>query len=383
MFLTTSTPPLMDQSHFDPILAKEVCAALAFDGVGKKNLLYFHSNGRKETEEEIFYDAMEDHYYGGGDENNNQNALLATTVRGGDSDYYYQQEGSDPSPQDNLSYQQQQQYHQPQSSFDPPAPPGELPDRFLRAGKGDPVEGMRRYHATLQWRQQYGMDYIIKEASPRFALIKQHYPHYFHLRGRNGEPVYFEKPPKTNLKALRAGGVGVEDLLRHYAMVTEFGWQVLERNDSAKSITVIDLEGIRMTDFVGDCVDFVRKASAFTGAHYPERAGYVFVVNVPSWFSFIWNVVKPMVDEVTLKKIYILRDKKAVFEAMLERIPIENIPPEYGGQSMPLGQSPEEQMIWGFMNHNNDNVQGTNCCQGPCDPVHPCQFCTFVPARSY
>ena len=34
-----------------------------------------------------------------------------------------------------------------------------------------------------------------------------------------------------------------------------------------------------------------------------------------------------------------------VTKALVEKIPIENIPPEYGGQSMPLGQSPEETMF--------------------------------------
>jgi hypothetical protein len=45
-------------------------------------------------------------------------------------------------------------------SFDPPPPPTELPDRFLRAGKMDPVEGMRRYQATLEWRREQRMDHV-------------------------------------------------------------------------------------------------------------------------------------------------------------------------------------------------------------------------------
>ena len=141
----------------------------------------------------------------------------------------------------------------------------------------------------------------------------QHYPHYYHLKGRKGEPVFFELPPKTNLAAMRKGGIDINTLLRHYAMVTEFQWQFVERDDYARSITVIDLEGIRMTDFVGECVDYVRKCSEFTGQHYPERAGTVLVINVPGWFKMIWNVVKPMVDEVTLKKIRILRGKQEIF----------------------------------------------------------------------
>lgn len=170
-------------------------------------------------------------------------------------------------------------------SFDPPPPPEETPLRFIRAGKGDPVVGRQRYEQTLKWRKLHGMNTILKEPAHDFEIIKSHYPHYFHLKGKNGETCYYENPPKTNLKALREGGVNLHRLLRHYAMITEFHWQVLDRNDLGNSIYIIDLKGIRVTDFVGECVDFVRKASEFTGQHYPERAGYVFVVNVPTWFK--------------------------------------------------------------------------------------------------
>lgn len=169
--------------------------------------------------------------------------------------------------------------------YGPPPPPDETPLRFLRAGKDDPVEGRRRYDMTLAWRKEIDMDHQIRKPSPHFATIKQHYPQFFHLRGRNNEPVWYERPPGVNLRALREAGVNLEALLLHYATVTEFGWQYLETDDMGRSITVIDLEGMRMTDFAGEVVDFTRKCSASTGDHYPERAGHVIVVNVPSWFK--------------------------------------------------------------------------------------------------
>mmetsp|Transcript_20477 Transcript_20477/g.33957 ORF Transcript_20477/g.33957 Transcript_20477/m.33957 type:complete len:479 (-) Transcript_20477:125-1561(-) len=266
------------------------------------------------------------------------------------------------------------------NSFLPPPPPDELPLRFLRAGKNDPIEGQRRYEQTLTWRKEYGMDTIIRAPHPHFVFIKQHYPQFFHLRGRNNEPVWYERPPKVNLRAMRDAGVDLDALLRHYAMVTDFGWQYLEPDDGQRSITVIDLDGMRMTDFAGEVVDFTRKCSAFTGDHYPERAGYVIVVNVPSWFKMIWNVVKSFIDEVTLKKISIVRGKKDVFEAMLERIPIENIPPEYGGTSMELGHSPEEQTLRGFMMHNLAVADGTADCPGVSGG---CPYCIWKPTRAY
>lgn len=155
-----------------------------------------------------------------------------------------------------------------------PLPPKELPLRFLRAGKGDPEEGLRRYEQTLAWRQAENIDEILREANPNFDVIKQHYKHYCHGKGKNGEPCYYEQPPKTNLKALRDAGVNLETLLRHYIQVTEFQWQFLERDDLRRSIYIIDVEGMRLGDFVGEVVDFVKRASKLSNLHYPERAGY-------------------------------------------------------------------------------------------------------------
>lgn len=91
-----------------------------------------------------------------------------------------------------------------------------------------------------------------------------------------------------------------------------------------------------------------------------------------------------MVDEVTLKKIRVLRGKDEILDALLDRIPIENIPPEYGGQSMPLGKAPEERLLWDLMNHNNNAMTYGDVLQ--CNGLNgnpPCAFCSFLRARSY
>jgi len=192
------------------------------------------------------------------------------------------------------------------------------------------------------------MDTILSELHPHLEFIKQHFPHYFHLRGCKNEPVYFEMPPRTDLKAPREGGVTLDILLRHYVMVTEFMWQYIERDDLQQSIYIIDLEGIRIIDFRGKCVDFVRRACAFCNQHYPEWSGCILVVNV-----LIWRLVKRFADKKTLAKVKILCGKDEILEMLLEFIPMENIPPQYGGTSMPLGEVPEELMLWNLMEHNN------------------------------
>lgn len=222
-----------------------------------------------------------------------------------------------------------------------------VPKRFVLAEKGDEVKALVRYEETMAWRREEKLSGILFQPSPAFKTIKENYPHYYHKRGKHGEPVYYEKPGKINLKALKGAGLNLDDLMHNYLMVTEFLWQVIETDDNKKCISVIDVEGIGISDFRGEAVEYVKKAAAVSGKHYPERCAYIFVINIPSWFNMIWNVVKNMIDEVTREKVVMVRGKKNILEALLERIPLENIPEEYGGTSE--GSSPEETMLYGLM----------------------------------
>ncbi|CAI5740031.1 unnamed protein product [Peronospora destructor] len=232
---------------------------------------------------------------------------------------------------------------------------GSVPMRFLLAEMGNQAKALERYNETTEWRRDEGVDRLLMEPSPHFKIIKDNYPHYYHKRGKNGEPVYYEKPGKINLKALKNAGLTLDDLMLNYLMITEFLWQVIEQDDNCKGISVLDVDGIGISDFAGEAVEYVRKAASISGKHYPERCAYIFVINVPSWFSMVWNAVKGMMDDVTREKVIIVRGKKNILEALSERIPVENIPVEYGGTSD--GKSSEEDLLCSLMDYvNNDEV---------------------------
>jgi hypothetical protein len=59
-------------------------------------------------------------------------------------------------------------------------------------------------------------------------------------------------------------------------------------------------------DVAGDKLDFLRKTVSAANAHYPERSQMIVIVNVPYWFHFVWNIIKPYVNEKTLKRIKVL-----------------------------------------------------------------------------
>ncbi|POM78364.1 SEC14 cytosolic factor [Phytophthora palmivora] len=216
--------------------------------------------------------------------------------------------------------------------------------RFIAGEKGDVEKGHARYLVTLEWRKENDIDNILVTPHPNFDIIKKYYPQYFHGRTRDGQPVYYERPGKIDLPALKREGLSIDDLLRHYMYMTEYLWRVVEPSDSGRSITVLDVTGIGMYDLGGEVLDFIKRASAFTGAHYPERSAHIFIINIPGWFNMIWRMVKPLIDPVTREKVHMLKGS-AILKELETLIDSENIPSDFGGDGVALGDSEEERAL--------------------------------------
>ncbi|KAG2530348.1 hypothetical protein BBI17_001944 [Phytophthora kernoviae] len=216
--------------------------------------------------------------------------------------------------------------------------------RFVAGEKGDVEKGRQRYLNTLEWRKENNIDNILVTPHPNFEIIKKYYPQYFHGRTRDGLPVYYERPGKIDLPALKREGLSIDDLLRHYMYITEYLWRVVEPNDSGRSITVLDVTGIGMYDLGGEVLDFIKRASAFTGAHYPERSAHIFIINIPGWFNMIWRMVKPLIDPVTREKVHMLKGS-AILRELETLIDLENIPSDFGGEARSLSTASEAEPI--------------------------------------
>ena len=199
-----------------------------------------------------------------------------------------------------------------------------IPQRFIDAEK-DFEKGRTRYYKTLEWRTQLRVDTILSEPHPDFKTIKANYPQYFHGRSRDNHPVYYEKSTKINLTAIKNANLSMEDLLRHYIYITEFLWTTLAPDESTRSITVLDVAGVGVSDFFGDVKEFVKKTSGVSSAHYPERSAHIYIINIPYSFNVIWSVAKLWLDPVTLAKVHLVRSGNVLKELEMT-IPIDQIP---------------------------------------------------------
>jgi CRAL/TRIO domain len=92
--------------------------------------------------------------------------------------------------------------------------------------------------------------------------------------------------------------------------------------------TIMDLKGVGIIS-VPSVYGYLRQASAISQNYYPERLGKLYLINAPWGFSSVFSVVKGFLDPVTVDKIHVLGFNYKM--ELLEQVPAENLPVEFGG----------------------------------------------------
>lgn len=258
----------------------------------------------------------------------------------------------------------------------------QVPGRFLRGCQGDHAEALRRWRLTLEWRRDYRVDGILAEPQPHFFAIKKHYPHFLHGRSVSGNhALYYEQLGKIDLVALRELGIGVPQLLRHYIFMAEYLWTHVEPDfEHGKSITVLDVGGVSVSDLVGDPLDFLKESTKLIQNHYVERSQKIFVVNASYMFSWLWRMVQPMINESTRRKISILSSDMS---ELVDYVGQSALPEAYGGQTGVLGGSEEERKLAMFVHKLNSQCQDAESSSNNFDSEAPPISATSTSAANY
>jgi hypothetical protein len=213
--------------------------------------------------------------------------------------------------------------------------------RFLRARKFDLVKAKEMLAAEEKWRKEFGVDDIVANFDfKEKAVVDKYYPQYYHKNDKDGRPVYVERLGQLDIKALYAATTQERQLQR---LVFEYEKFLTERLPACAkacghpvetSCTILDLGGVSLSNFYR-VKDYVFAASSIGQDRYPETMGKFYIINAPWAFSAVWAVIKPWLDEVTVKKIDILGGSYK--DTLLKQIPAENLPKEFGGTCVCAG----------------------------------------------
>ena len=96
-------------------------------------------------------------------------------------------------------------------------------------------------------------------------------------------------------------------------------------------VTVIDLKGVRLSQFTANCRALNQAFIKIDQAHYPERNGGIIIINAPIFFPLIFAFIQPLMNARTASRIKVFSWHQAASRLLLENLDSNHLLPEYGG----------------------------------------------------
>ncbi|KAI8577316.1 hypothetical protein K450DRAFT_252570 [Umbelopsis ramanniana AG] len=201
--------------------------------------------------------------------------------------------------------------------------------KFLRARNLDVKEASIMLADCLIWRAKFKADHVLQESFDESVLGRVGFVHKTDKEGR--VVTYNLYGGDIDLEAVFGD---VENFVRWRVQLMEKGMQHIDFVNVDSMVQVHDYLGVSV---FGSRTPKSKQATKeiikIMQDNYPEVLAKKFFVNVPSWGSMIFKLVRPLLSENTVKKFVICSSSEAS-ESLLQQISKENLPKQYGGDSV-------------------------------------------------
>ncbi|KAF9430141.1 cytosolic factor, phosphatidylinositol/phosphatidylcholine transfer protein [Podila epigama] len=184
--------------------------------------------------------------------------------------------------------------------------------RFLRARKFHIANTHKMFVDCENWRKELKVDELIDNfVFEEEEAVRKAYPRYYHNIDLAGRPIYIEHVGAIDIKTLFA--VTTEDRMTKQHVLS-YERLIRDRMPACSKLadrhieqccTILDLKGVSIRQFA-NAFGFIKRTAAIAQNYYPEMMGKMYVINAPMMFTSVWGMIKPLLDEVTVKKIVIL-----------------------------------------------------------------------------
>ncbi len=208
--------------------------------------------------------------------------------------------------------------------------------KFCRARKFDLEKVLIMFKNFLQWRKEKKVDIIDEYFHfDEILKIKKIYPHGYHKTDKLGRPIYIELISKIDLDELFKTTTDdrlVLYYIQEYERLMKYRFPCCSKMMGKiidQSFTILDLEGIGVSNLFGRTKKFLQIATSIGQDYYPENMGVMFLINTSGFFTFLWAIVKKFLDPKTVSKIKI--EGKNYKDKLLELVDEENLPTIVGG----------------------------------------------------
>ncbi|UJR19950.1 hypothetical protein I4U23_023082 [Adineta vaga] len=218
--------------------------------------------------------------------------------------------------------------------------------RFLRARKWNISNTIKSLLEMIQWRIDNHVDSILYNPSvqQRMDHFRKCVPSIYHGFTKVQRPIYMEKTGQIDIDET-VNKFTNEELIQCHIYWLEYSCHLAREHSRQirqhiESIACIyDLHGLKME--VRKLLNTCKQCLYIDDNYYPERLGQLFVVNPPTIFPALWNLVKHFIDPVTKRKIMVLKKGNETTMTLLQHIDSDQLPCEYGGTCRTCSTSPD------------------------------------------
>lgn len=200
---------------------------------------------------------------------------------------------------------------------------------FLRAKGGDVKQATRFFLNALSWRRSFGLDDLMEQSSCPFMDLRDTIvPETTHHWTKDGARLYFAHYGNIRVDRL------TNELMPDIALILEahrMESQARETPYGEKLCAVFDAAGV--TFYHRHLVPWLQLNELIDNTFFPEfyaqRLQHVYVINCPSFFPILINLLKPFLSARIREKFIFLGHNFQ--QTLRDCIGVEFLPKEYGG----------------------------------------------------
>ena len=168
------------------------------------------------------------------------------------------------------------------------------------------------------------------------------YPQLYCGHCKDGFPLFISKPGVLNVQGISCIST-IEGILRYhwYAMIHEFGDRLRSQKKKDPNfkrfevVCVIDLENLAVSNVGTRPMNIIKVQAQVDSLCFPETLHKFIIINAPSAFSLIWNVIKGWIDARTASKVEIYSYRTQWEPRLLQLVESSELPSDYGGSAIP------------------------------------------------
>lgn len=208
--------------------------------------------------------------------------------------------------------------------------------KWLRARKFKPGDAEKMLREHVAWREKYNVDSILQDYEEP-TVFREYWPGGIVQCSPDDRPVFISPAGQSDLKGYLEALPRAETVRRCVYDLELL--QDLNRRISLKKgrqidtvYGVADMDGFSFWQLSSvEVVSTLIEAVRMFEDNYPEILEELFVINAPSLFPMLWNIIKPLLTQRTIDKIHIF-GKEGWRELFAERWDPERLPAHWGGR---------------------------------------------------